>query len=244
MFIPSCYFLSTNASSSYLTVPESIAQSTLTLRSREFNPEIAAEIHDSALGSGTYLLINDHPYVLTAAHVIPRPSLQIVSLGGNEFQLSVSRLPMLACHRPHIDSVVEECVIASYLEDQSIFNQDMDLALIRLTAELNSARPAHLIANYEWTIGEAIWASGSPMGVLSINRASITGYLADSFVLTDTAIWFGSSGGGVYNSHGYLIGVERGVTIDRNVPTPGVISVIQANRYFTLISELPTDFNY
>ncbi len=87
--------------------------------------------------------------------------------------------------------------------------ENRDLARIRTTAELTPAPLAEGIPN----IGEATFALGAPFGFeLTISEGILSGKREDEtekteYLQTTAAISAGSSGGGLFNSRGELIGI-------------------------------------
>lgn len=111
------------------------------------------------------------------------------------------------------------------------FDAKKDLALLQGTEKEDESGPQILLSSNNPERGESIWIIGSPTG----RPGNITkGILSNIFqgqeekegveyYRTDTAIFFGNSGGGVFNDTGSLIGVAVGLEMIDNGPMPPVI---------------------
>lgn len=109
-----------------------------------------------------------------------------------------------------------------------------DLALLQSTQPwLGRSVSAHL-ASTSPDRGAAIWAVGSPDGFeFNVTKGVISNLqpcpsLAGNCYRSDAAIYFGNSGGGVFNAKGELIGIVDSVSVD-------VITDAKGNTHYAII---------
>lgn len=195
-------------SSPELTIPDNIFQHNVNIRLSE---------DGGLLGSGTYIEFGGKYWVLTANHV------------ANADTIIMNRF---ACHKINwYMNNQEECldITSAPIYTTSGF----DIALIMLPGPIASAVPATVVTDYWWRLGESIYTSGWPNGNYALNQGIITGGDQASIIRTDTAYWFGISGGGVFNELGEFIGVAYEMEAG---PTPvGIPEVVEGNKHFCLI---------
>jgi len=92
-------------------------------------------------------------------------------------------------------------------------NEEADLVLLIGTTPEKFSGPAALVARDEPTLGEVVYVIGTPLQhSRSISRGVLSWKGWDGKTLgyfTDATIWYGNSGGGMFNSRGELIGVIK-----------------------------------
>jgi S1-C subfamily serine protease len=103
-----------------------------------------------------------------------------------------------------------------------------DLVLLKSILPQKKSGPAVSIATNLPTLGSAVWAIGNPKGVARNISTGVLGQviaihasgLKAIFYRTDTATHYGSSGGGLFNNDGKLIGIMslRGHYRDQAIP--------------------------
>lgn len=85
-------------------------------------------------------------------------------------------------------------------------DEETDLALLTTKESMKTDGPAIVLATAEPKIGEEIWTVGNPAFKKHVTRGTIANKIPDRYVL-DISIWFGNSGGGVFNLKGELIAI-------------------------------------
>lgn len=135
---------------------------------------------DGSQGSGVLL---SKSLVLTNEHVISNnPNMKAVFINGAEVK---------------IEGVV-------------VKDKNKDLALVKLASPVN-VKPVRLGTVNNSKKGESVVAIGSPVGLQnSVSQGLISGFRVEGgvkFIQTTASISFGSSGGGLFNTKGELIGI-------------------------------------
>ena len=94
-------------------------------------------------------------------------------------------------------------------------DSDKDLALIYSINNEKKRCPFVKIASRGPKIGDSVWVIGTPMGAeRTVTNGIISNYLKEKkvFLYRSTAVmYYGNSGGGMFNSRGELVGVAHGV---------------------------------
>ena len=137
-------------------------------------------------GSGTYLIIDDNHYVITARHVIDRADIFYVS-SENE-------------------RVVAQVVWKSTTQD---------IALLRIP-KLNTRTAARLSGHNGMSVGEQVIYTGYPADYrLLTTRAYVSGYNERyRSTLLQGFVWFGYSGSGVFDDNGKLVGIVVAIAVE------------------------------
>lgn len=145
--------------------------------------------------SGSGLLVDEHGYALTNAHVVstddgkPTPKMQ-VKIAGESVTASVVCLG----------------------DNKAGHGNGVDLALIKLSRVPTKAKPV-TFANFDTVrIGEQVFVIGNSLGdgtcitagIISDKQRTIGGH---TVLMTDCAINGGNSGGPIFNADGRVIGV-------------------------------------
>ena len=142
-------------------------------------------------GSGTYFRLGGIDFILTAAHVTENDYLDIMLV--EERSTGEGKVLVLG-------EVVYE-------------DAEGDIAIIRLSAPLQSRTPLRFRPRTSRLLGSDIFYTGFPNGndLLTL-RGRIAGpayggrrYFAQSYT------WFGASGSGVFDAQGHIIGVLTGM---------------------------------
>ena len=147
----------------------------------------------SVRGSGTILQYKEGKrlQVLTAWHVVE-------DIAGEQIHIGL------------IDS--EQLVMATVTK----FDPVSDLALLTSITDMREDGPQATMATQEPVLGETIWTIGNPRGVLRNVSKGILGNILDlgdgrRYYRIDAAMYYGCSGGGIFNSAGHLVGVMHGI---------------------------------
>lgn len=146
-------------------------------------------------GSGVFIRrIKGQPaLILTAAHVVKNlktKNIQLESVYGQ-----------WVAHNPIIVKMDEHT----------------DLALLATRESEKLTRHYVQLADHEPALGESVWAIGSPNSSPEIITRGIIGRYRSRSYRTDAAAYYGSSGGGLYNNQGQLVGIARSIDVDRRV---------------------------
>lgn len=120
----------------------------------------------------------------------------------------------------------------------AISDKKSDLALFVPETELNSVAYVTFKDNITADVGTRIWVSGNPM---NIEDAIISGIITktrkrENEYLIDAPIWFGSSGGGVWNEKTELIGITTKLLSD--VVVVGDNDAVELDRSYGIASNL------
>jgi len=194
------------------------------------NSNLFLRAENGYIGSGTYLIYHEQPFVLTAAHVLEN---------AEETEIEV-------CHiRPYESNMNTDCTHIDVHHEMNIISSPYpaghDYALVALRERLWSPIPAVVNTEYDLHIGELIYIVGNPVGYSNIVSSGVvsgimtfeTGEVPQIW-FTDADAYFGSSGGGVYNSEGNLIGYMHGLSATR---FNGIMIPVDGMRQFTLIRD-------
>lgn len=185
-----------------------------------------------AYGSGIVILKQGELiYVLTSAHFFGDEEVRI-ELAEQKLSLSdIFDVEIIA------DVKNEEEKLERIKAPAKIYRVDhkRDLALITMRSIEQEFIPAQ-IARKEPYVGEDLWVVGNPLGMhgtLTKGVLSSKDRMRESgnvFWQTDAGAVSGSSGGGVFNKSGRLVGVVSGVAAQRSLPFPVAVTFMN---YFT-----------
>ena len=131
-------------------------------------------------GHGSGVLIGNKGYILTAGHMVNSSRLLFVSLRNGKTYKAV--------------------FVGRYAKT--------DLALLKI---VNTKDEFYGIKFIGWKpqIGDEVFHIGNPMDIAWIFTDGRVSELKDPFTTTTTVVNPGSSGGALYNRHGFLIGICR-----------------------------------
>jgi S1-C subfamily serine protease len=177
------------------------------------------------LGSGVVLPSRN---IATNYHVIKGGVRYTVGRGGKAAPAT------LKASNPEKDLCLLTTGYRFILEDET-GKPDKDLCL--LSSEL-SARPAHLGQASRLKVGDPVYAVGAPQGLeLSLSEGIVSQLRSGQppIIQTTAAISQGSSGGGLFNAEGELVGimtfyVEGGQSLNFAVPVEWVGQLAQPVR--------------
>lgn len=191
-----------------LTIPEQISKHFISIK--VIDPRTGI---NTVVGSGVYIELDGKPQVITAYHVWGLLSF-------------ISKLECVsACYK-------NECAC---IEPDAIWvgSIDEDWAIVELPYQLIGSVPATLNTELQ-PIGAPVFAAGNPNGLAVVTHGMIAGYsilMEEPFphYLVDGYAWFGSSGGGVFDSQGRLIGIMEAIDvfhIAEGSPNPNIYYVV------------------
>ena len=170
------------------------------------NAAVMVHVQQSAgryRGTGTYFKYKGHHIVITAAHIW------------------VENPPKMLSDAALIASP-EEKVIGQVV----YFDPYTDIAILKIPA-LESRKPAKLVRDPQYSVGETVVYSGFP-GQNSL--LTFEGELAGDGYGTDLAMhsmaWGGSSGSGVFDSDGRFVGVVSSTMVGRAFFGPQLVGTI------------------
>ena len=167
---------------------------------------VRRDIGTGIIGSGVLLEIDGFPYMMTALHVIDH-----MVEADRRFKQSACRI--------NTYTLEEDCVdilIGPYWVGRVRLDPPNDGALLPLDRFPDGAQPAELVTpGHNFRVGEELWVFGNPTGTPNIvTRGVVSGRVGASrhfsgAVFTDSDVWFGTSGGGVFLSTGEYVGYIR-----------------------------------
>ena len=154
-------------------------------------------------GTGTYFKYKGHHIVITAAHIWAENPPKMLSDGA-------------------LVASPEEKVVGQVI----YFDPYTDIAILKVPA-LESRKPAKLVRDPQYSVGETVVYSGFP-GQNSL--LTFEGELAGDGYGTDLAMhsmaWGGSSGSGVFDSDGRFVGVVSSIMVGRGFFGPQLVGTI------------------
>ncbi len=157
---------------------------------------------ERGLGSGTIFKQKDGDmYILTCAHVVA-DSWELVKNGEKE----------VCTAGYYLDDKVEEGTEIKYPAKIMKFDEELDLAVIKITTD-DVRMTVSPVANNDPQVGDDIWVIGNPLGVYrNVAKGILSNKVASkNFYNVDCLLTFGNSGGAVFNRKGELIGVPSRV---------------------------------
>ena len=184
-------------------------------------------------GSGILVEIHGLPHMMTALHVI-------------DHMVREDRpYKRTACH---IDTYTgeEDCadiLLGPGYEEMVRVNRLTDAALVPLSHFPEGAQPVDLATpGHRFRIGQELWIVGCPTGAPNIvTRGVLSGFAGrhaggsfDGALFTDSDVWFGTSGGGVFLSNGEYVGYIRAMVGSR---TPNGREIAEGLNIFSPLPE-------
>jgi S1-C subfamily serine protease len=161
--------------------------------------------HEGGHGSGTVVAYKDMQLVITAQHVTPKPI-------GTMYEVERG-------FEKHLGIVIYS-------------NPFQDLAVLYLPKKFKSVEPMKFKPRLQLPeVGEELAYSGFPSDhqIISV-RGRVAGYerppLMGMQIMLHTYGWFGSSGSGVFDSKGNLVGIIWGIDVERKYEATHVIEDI------------------
>ena len=191
---------------------------------------VKRNMNTGIIGSGILIEINGLPYMMTALHVI-------------DHMIHEDRtFKEAACH---VDTYTreEECVdifLGPGFERMVYVDRATDAAMVPLSRFPEGSRPAHLVEpGYDFRIGQEIWVIGCPTGAPNIvTRGVLSGLVSmrgfNGALFTDSDVWFGTSGGGVFLPTGEYVGYVRAMAASR---TPNGREIAEGLNIFSPLPE-------
>jgi serine protease Do len=87
------------------------------------------------------------------------------------------------------------------------FSRKHDLAILSAKGMDKYAQPLKLTLKSDLSVGQAVYAVGSPIGLKDTFTAGVISALRDKYLQTDATIYYGSSGGPLVDEYGSVCGV-------------------------------------
>ncbi len=162
----------------------------------------------------------------------PRQSTAAVLMDGmvigsaNVIQFSEGKKIKVLTAWHVVSSFVGKPIQVGFLDSSLVYpmvivkaNRSWDIALLESIEPAKYTGHSIRIAKNAPKIGETIWVIGNPKGILgNVSKGIISNVLREEpkgpeFLRIDAAIFYGNSGGGVYNKSGDLIGIVLAVEI-------------------------------
>lgn len=160
---------------------------------------VFVSIHNAS-GSGTS--VSPNGLIITNEHVVGREKKARVDFPGGE----------------------------TLIGDVVLVDKQADLAAIVVKPTKQFAWAG--IAEYTPRVGDPIWAVGYPLGVgPHVREGKVTGYQTQArpnFLLVDTLINHGDSGGSIYSAKGELVGTQESYSDARHVGNAVALNEIRA----------------
>jgi S1-C subfamily serine protease len=138
-------------------------------------------------GSGNYFKLGKHRFIITAAHVVDQPDVDILLLekGGQQTRASVA-----------------------YYDKQS------DIAILIPSERLRYTKAIPFRRDINNEMGEKIYHCGHPASEgWHISEGILTGVRPDT-LMANTFVWPGSSGSVVFDESGRVLGVVSAIRVD------------------------------
>jgi S1-C subfamily serine protease len=161
------------------------------------------------IGSGTLIKVNRTPNILTAWHV-----------AAAAFEYNMRACPVLEERTKCVE------VLWPWMTDIGNANLYGDWALFQLVDKPDGMTPARF-RQKPAVVGEEVMILASPASSEgSLSTGVISGYrwsdwaTFDYLIMSDAFAFFGSSGGGMYDRNGYLIGVVVALAAPGDFPLP------------------------
>jgi len=117
----------------------------------------------------------------------------------------------------------KECVLISKYVSNPSDKMESDWALFELQSHLKGTKVAS-VSQFKPKIGAEVITIGTPDGLPSVNFGRVSWLQSDLVFVVDTFVRPGSSGGGLYDRRGNLIGIVIAVRIDIE---DGITTVIE-----------------
>lgn len=118
-----------------------------------------------------------------------------------------------------VDGMYPDTVFIGLIDSQTIktvkvvkFNKEWDIALLEGTLKESSDGPAVVLSDQDPRLGEDVWVIGHPTGIVgNITRGVVGSILTlasgQRILRIDAAVYYGNSGGGIYNQAGEFVGL-------------------------------------
>ena len=197
--------------------PEPVPQ----IEAADFAEEIMSSLlavkhnmNTGVIGSGILIEIDGLPFMMTALHVI-------------DHMIHEDRgFKQVACH-VDVYTGEEDCadiLLGPGFENLVHVDRAVDAAMVPLNRFPEGSRPAQMVEpGYNFRIGQEIWVIGCPTGAPNIvTRGVLSGFTGrtagdrfDGALFTDSDVWFGTSGGGVFLPTGEYVGYIRAMVGSR-----------------------------
>lgn len=106
-------------------------------------------------------------------------------------------------------------------------DEKLDLALLRGIVSVEKDGPAAILSSTEPRLGEFVWCIGSHSGLeRNISRGILSNIVIEkgiSYYRTDANLYFGNSGGGMFNKKNELIGIIHAMVFNETFVIPQLV---------------------
>lgn len=147
-------------------------------------------------------------YVLTAYHVYK---------GYQERSRTKKILPCRWFRYDKLGRSVKRIVTVGHLE---VFDVELDIAILKI----QTGKELHPVAKHhfgkETALFDKVYSVGFPLGLLRIGQGNITRLPKQIYIEHDTHLFYGSSGGPLFNKDLKLIGINTQIISWRGIPQP------------------------
>ena len=149
--------------------------------------------------SGVVLHIDNNYYVLSASHILTKETDKVFVISNDV---------------PYLLSFVKQ-------------DKKYDLSLFKFVLKPESLTPTKIALN-EPNVGDPIIAVGNPDGMEdAVTRGHIIKKTKDTYFI-DALIYFGSSGGGIFNNNGELVGINVAIRSKEKPHAPFVMFISES----------------
>lgn len=144
----------------------------------------------NSLGGGVCIKEDDiYYYVLTAYHIVKKRYNNVVSI-----------------------LTIDDIIYSGEIIKE---NKNIDLALLRINKRKGLHFNTLKLAPKSPYVGETVFAIGHPLYTFfNVSKGIVTSYIG-IYIIIDALITNGSSGGGVFNNRGELVGIASSVVVNR-----------------------------
>ncbi len=181
-------------------------------------PMSAQEVFEHARESivSVHVFLNNDPLSTGSGSVIGKDKDGLVYVVTNRH---VVRSPQTkdATKRGHtIGFEVHQHSGAKFDATLDFYSREHDLAFLTIKGMGAYAKPLSLTRKSDLSVGQAVFAIGSPIGLAHSFTAGVVSALRDDYLQTDATIYYGSSGGPLIGPYGGLCGVVKSVHLRKD----------------------------
>ena len=156
------------------------------------------------LGTGSGIRVKNKYYILTAFHVVVESREIFANNGNNIYQLSAVWI-----------DIENDLALMTTIEEMNILDKK------------NHAKPRRE-KDKENLVGLDVCYTGFPNGIGPSTNCGIIGGIYDKCIIMQNYAWFGSSGSGVFDTNGQIVGIISALGSDNysGMPLQSSICVI------------------
>lgn len=167
-------------------------------------------------GSGSGVVIKSwkkeekyHAYILTAEHVFR----------GYHRRNKYAHPKKIPCELARYDKYgykIEHFICMGHLQ---VINKDLDFVILEISGGKKIHKSATSYFKKDYALFDKIYVTGFPLGTLRIGDGHISKLPSEEiFIQHDGNIWYGNSGGPLFNNDYKLIGINVQIELDHGLP--------------------------